>query len=370
VVRGLLLLLLLSPLTIPAWAMPPWEGPLVIHTVRQGETLAGIARLYGVSVESLVELNGLSNPNIIVAGQRLLIPRSGELPSPWRTITLSSNPVTQGKTLLVKVRRDDGAAPEGSFEGQRLRFVRGEDGFWALVGVHALAKPGIHFLRLKGAGLDEEALLVPFVVREGDYEVEYIRLPPSRAILLTPEVLKQEREVMQEALSRITPYPRWEGLFALPLRGQAPITSPFGQRRSYNGAPPRSYHEGVDFGVPKGTPVYAPAAGRVVLARALKVRGNAVIIDHGVGVMSGYWHLERIAVKEGQLVEQGDLLGWVGNTGLSTGAHLHWEIRVNGVNVDPLQWTMQEIGEPASRTPLMLNPLLRRKIWLDLESDI
>jgi murein DD-endopeptidase MepM/ murein hydrolase activator NlpD len=87
--------------------------------------------------------------------------------------------------------------------------------------------------------------------------------------------------------------------------------------------------------------VLSPAKGRVVLAEPLQVRGNAVILDHGRGVMTGYWHLSRIDVSVGQEVEAGDLLGLVGNTGLSTGAHLHWEVRVMGIQVDPLQWVRE-----------------------------
>jgi murein DD-endopeptidase MepM/ murein hydrolase activator NlpD len=73
------------------------------------------------------------------------------------------------------------------------------------------------------------------------------------------------------------------------------------------------------------------------------VRGNAVVVDHGRGVMSGYWHLAQIQVSEGQMLEPGDVLGLVGSTGLSTGSHLHWELRVMGIPVDPLQWVREEI---------------------------
>jgi len=101
----------------------------------------------------------------------------------------------------------------------------------------------------------------------------------------------------------------------------------------------RGYHTGQDIAVPQGTPVRAPAAGVVLLAEPLHVRGNAVVIDHGAGVTSNYWHLSRIAVRKGQQVKRGDVIGWVGTTGLSTGAHLHWEIRVYGVPVNPVPWT-------------------------------
>ena len=100
-----------------------------------------------------------------------------------------------------------------------------------------------------------------------------------------------------------------------------------------------SFHSGIDFGDAEGAVVYAPAAGRVVLAEPLSVRGQAVIIDHGLGVFSGYWHLSGIAAQVDQMIQPGELIGYVGTTGLSTGPHLHWEIRVDGIAVDPMGWT-------------------------------
>ncbi|MBC7257258.1 MAG: M23 family metallopeptidase, partial [Chloroflexi bacterium] len=87
-----------------------------------------------------------------------------------------------------------------------------------------------------------------------------------------------------------------------------------------------------------GDPVQAPAAGIVALAEVLQVRGGTVILDHGAGVLSGYFHLQSIAVREGETVEPGTLLGEIGSTGLSTGSHLHWEMRIGGIAVDPREW--------------------------------
>jgi murein DD-endopeptidase MepM/ murein hydrolase activator NlpD len=132
--------------------------------------------------------------------------------------------------------------------------------------------------------------------------------------------------------------PAWRRLFLRPVTDEFVTSAPFGQRRSYNSGPVSGFHAGQDFAAPEGAPVMAPAAGAVVLAEELMVRGNAVLIDHGGGVYSGYWHLVDIAVSAGQQVQSGDLLGHVGTTGLSTGNHLHWELRVNGFAADPMQW--------------------------------
>jgi murein DD-endopeptidase MepM/ murein hydrolase activator NlpD len=128
-------------------------------------------------------------------------------------------------------------------------------------------------------------------------------------------------------------------LFSPPLEGEPRITAPFGQRRSYNDGPVSSYHAGQDLGADKGTPIGAPITGTVVLAEPLQVRGQAVILDHGLGVFTGFWHLSQIDVEVGQVMSPGEVVGRVGSSGLSTGPHLHWEMRVHGVPVDPLQWT-------------------------------
>jgi murein DD-endopeptidase MepM/ murein hydrolase activator NlpD len=101
----------------------------------------------------------------------------------------------------------------------------------------------------------------------------------------------------------------------------------------------------VDISGEAGAPVIAAASGRVALAAPLRVRGNAVILDHGLGVYSAYYHLSQILVQEGQQVAQGELIGLLGNTGLSTGAHLHWEMSVGGVLVDAPEWTTRQIPE-------------------------
>jgi len=132
--------------------------------------------------------------------------------------------------------------------------------------------------------------------------------------------------------------------YQLPITDYLEITSPFGARRSYNGGPYRSYHEGVDFSAYGGTPVMAPAAGTVVLAEKLFVRGNAVIIDHGLGVYSGFYHMSEIDTAVGEQVQPGQIVGAVGTTGLSTGNHLHWDLLIDGVWVDGQAWLAQGMG--------------------------
>ena len=123
-----------------------------------------------------------------------------------------------------------------------------------------------------------------------------------------------------------------------PFGDTVKINSFFGTRRSYNGSDYDFFHGGVDFGGGLGVQVFAPAAGIVVFADALEIRGNATIIDHGWGIYTGYFHQSEILVKVGDNVQPGQVIGIVGSTGRSTGAHLHWEMWVGGIQVDPLDW--------------------------------
>ncbi len=160
---------------------------------------------------------------------------------------------------------------------------------------------------------------------------EVIRLSPDRVPLLDPELLRRENELVEGILKRLTSEVFLEGDFLLPVEGE--IVSPFGTWRKINGSYIR--HRGVDFKAKEGTPIYATNSGYVVLATPLKVRGNTVILNHGLGVMSLYYHLQDIKVKEGEQVKKGDIIGTVGDTGLSTAPHLHFEIRIRGIAIDP-----------------------------------
>jgi murein DD-endopeptidase MepM/ murein hydrolase activator NlpD len=130
-----------------------------------------------------------------------------------------------------------------------------------------------------------------------------------------------------------------EEWFRLPAVGV--MASGFGTLRSYNGGDYDTFHSGADLSGPTGTPIYAPANGIVVDTGLLDVRGYVTILDHGRGVYTGYWHQSAILVEPGDEVVTGQQIGAIGNTGLSTASHLHWEMWVNGVQVDAMQWVRE-----------------------------
>jgi murein DD-endopeptidase MepM/ murein hydrolase activator NlpD len=153
---------------------------------------------------------------------------------------------------------------------------------------------------------------------------------PDRATL---ERIQGERELVRSTLRSVTDVPLWQGAFVLPLEG--PTTSPYGQRRLFNNEL-RSQHTGLDIDGDTGDRVRASNSGRVVISRDLFFNGQAVFIDHGLGLLTGYFHLSGREVSEGQWVEKGEVIGSVGATGRVTGPHLHWSLYSMGVPLDPL----------------------------------
>jgi murein DD-endopeptidase MepM/ murein hydrolase activator NlpD len=176
----------------------------------------------------------------------------------------------------------------------------------------------------------------------GEFGSEKVYIAPDRVGLLAPDVIAAEAERLGQVFGVVSPQQAWQGAFVWPHWGE--VTSPFGIGRIYNDGS-SSHHGGVDISGDIGAPVVASNGGRVALGGPLDVRGNAVILDHGWGVYSGYYHLSEVLVAEGQQVAQGETIGLLGDTGLSTGAHLHWEMRVDDVLVDPVEWTSRLIPE-------------------------
>lgn len=168
--------------------------------------------------------------------------------------------------------------------------------------------------------------------------VERLYVTEEQGAVLGGDAGPRELAIRQTQFASFDPAPpRWSGLFLRPTDG--PISTDFGGARAINDGPPGPGHTGTDLADDEGTPVRLAAPGRVVWAGAMPIRGNAVLVDHGAGVKSGYHHLSAIAVAVGDtILPAGTIVGAVGATGFATGPHLHWEVTVRGVNVDATTW--------------------------------
>ena len=264
-------------------------------------------------------------------------PQSSVANVPYATTTLQ---VAQARTIVVRAALGSASGATLTFRGLQYPMLREGGDVWLPIGASADTAVGnyplaVTFTDANGAALDTKSATVQ--VTSTAFPVERVDVPPSQDELLSPDEVQKELNIRAAVFARITPVKLWNGPFILPVLG--PISSPFGIGRSYNGAPVTSHHSGTDFGVPEGTPIMAAAHGRVAFAGPLTTRGNSVIIDHGLGVFTGYHHMSRIDVSVGQEIAQGQVIGAVGATGLATGPHLHWELIVSGANVDPVFWT-------------------------------
>jgi murein DD-endopeptidase MepM/ murein hydrolase activator NlpD len=246
----------------------------------------------------------------------------------------------QGGTLVVRVPAAGAASASATFRGKTLAMIAGEGEFWVVIGASAAEALGSYAITAQLYDADGAAVGTQngtVTITDTAYPVENIDVPPGQGGLLDPDVIQQELNIRAGVFARFTPQKLWSGPFSLPSSG--PISSPFGIARSFNNGPVGGNHSGTDFVADEGAPIYAAAPGRVAFAGALTTRGTAVMIDHGAGVFTAYHHMSRIDVAEGQDVAQGQQIGAVGATGLATGPHLHWELIVGSVNVDPVFWT-------------------------------
>jgi murein DD-endopeptidase MepM/ murein hydrolase activator NlpD len=261
-----------------------------------------------------------------------------DLPAPVTGLEATPIVLVEGQAGRFRMTTSSPVSVRGTFLNQSLIAAAEADGtrLTILMGVPVGTTPGVYPLSLTvtdSAGV-QTPINVNMQVVGGGYYREFLSV--ARTDLLDPGADEAELNVLRSVMSAFHPERYFDGLLGLPAA--APITSRFGVLRSYNGGMLERLHAGTDFAGAPGTPILAPAAGRVVLAQALDIRGNATIIDHGWGVYSGYWHQSAQYVQVGDFVSAGQVIGAVGSTGRVTGAHLHWEIWVNGIPVDPMQW--------------------------------
>jgi murein DD-endopeptidase MepM/ murein hydrolase activator NlpD len=265
----------------------------------------------------------------VVIGLLLLAP-TGAFASP--SIVLSPKKVGPGDIMIVTVRSSS-APTAGTFLGRTLRFNGTKKGFAAIVGIDLYTEPGKYPLMITAGG---KKISRKIRISKKKYPLQRLTLPAGEVTLSPENEARADRE--QKELSAVWPVDSlrlWTGRFIDPLPGKE-VTTIFGVRRIINGIP-KSSHSGVDLAADIGEPVRAPNDGVVVIAEEQFFSGNSVIIDHGEGIYTMFFHLSAMKVKPGQAVMKGDVLGLTGESGRATGPCLHWGARVQGARVDPLE---------------------------------
>lgn len=256
---------------------------------------------------------------------------------PW-SVSLKPAEVFQGGVLEVRVSGEEIQTIKGSLREQEIPFFSGQRSFIALLGVDLEEKAGPVEISIQAQGKNGEKSekRITLRIREKSFPREKITVPASFDRL--DEAARRRIEREQELLNRLWALSSlrrwWEGRFLAPVPGE--ITSPFGLKRIVNGSP-RAPHGGVDLKAALGTEIFAANHGQVVLREELFFSGKSIVLDHGGGLYTMYFHLDDFHVEKDAQVRKGELIGWAGKTGRVTGPHLHWGARLNGARVDPLE---------------------------------
>jgi len=318
-----------------------------VHTVKSGDTLFEISLRYDQTVETLVKANNLLDPGVLSVGQKLIIPGiqlprlAHDLPAVVEAFTIAPLVLETGRSARIELLTSEPASLNGRFLNQELRVITRDEGkrHNIIVGVPMFTDKAIYPLTLTmHYGVDaSETIAANLQVIGGGYGYQTITINDSE--LLAPAIEEAEIALLIEQTSEFTPERSWNNSLSLPAA--AAMNAVFGTLRSYNGSEYNRYHHGVDFAGAPGTSVLAAADGQVTVVDRLHIRGLTTVIDHGWGVFTLYAHQQDTLVQPGDMVTSGQVIGTIGSTGRSTGPHLHWEVWLNGVNVDPMQWVQQ-----------------------------
>ncbi len=254
------------------------------------------------------------------------------------TVTWRPSSPRVGDVAVVRIEGPgDGASVEGAVGGRPLAFFRDAHGYAALVGFDLEVKSGHEawWVAVREPERPPREVRGRLRVRGRDFPVQRLTLPGGM-VDLDPETERRataEARTLQTVYRTITGERLWRGSFVRPVAGDEP-GSGFGARRIINNQP-RAPHGGTDYAAPRGTPVVSANDGRVALVAEYFFPGRLVIIDHGLGLYTLYFHLDEVRTALGERVARGQPIGAVGSTGRATGPHLHFGVQLAGARVDP-----------------------------------
>ena len=215
-----------------------------------------------------------------------------------------------------------------TYQGRKIWVMQNGDELTAVIGIPLSAKPGSHQIQAADRS-------IAFEVLEKAYREQRLTILDKRKVNPYAQDMGRivrERAEMDQVFANFKTGLQTDTAFKPPVDG--PMSSSFGLRRILNDQP-RSPHSGMDIAAPEGTPVYAPSAGIVAATGDYFFNGNTVLVDHGHSLITMYCHLSKIAVKSGEWIDKGQLIGRVGATGRVTGPHLHWGVSLNNARVNP-----------------------------------
>jgi murein DD-endopeptidase MepM/ murein hydrolase activator NlpD len=253
---------------------------------------------------------------------------------PTLQVTARARSVRPGEIVMLEIAGGDPAAAVHvrAFDRDVPVYTTADGERRALVGIDLDVRPGTYVAAIGAGGAHASYDLVvarrAFRTRTLTVDPAFVTPPESER-----ERIERDAKLLDQVWRSSSAERLWSDVFVRPVA--EPANSAFGTRSVFNGQP-RNAHGGADFLSPAGTPIHAPNAGRIVVARDLYFSGNTVVIDHGLGLFSMLAHLSAFDVREGDTVAVDQRIGRVGATGRVTGPHLHWAIRAGGARVDPL----------------------------------
>ena len=356
------------------------SGEFIPYTVQLDDSFDSILQTNHLDETLFTRINHIISPTEIIAGKNIILPVqtqneenptsvSLDLQSPFlqnslldqsvwendfdtliasllnknaisiQNLTINPFPIQQGQTSMIHFESIPGQKLQFMIDNAIIPVYEYESGkYFAMYGINATSNVGRRELIL---GKIDEDSFTPIFSQSVHAVASVFATDPVIIVAeeyIDPTNTLPEEEAFFSIASNFTNRDLWDGSFSYPVDDPC-FGAFYGSSRSYNNGPFDSFHTGVDFSVcAPNLNIYAAGSGRVVFAGQWFVRGNSVVIDHGWGVYTGYWHMSEIKVQAGDVIEEGQLIGIIGSTGRSTGPHLHWELLVNDIQVNPLQW--------------------------------
>lgn len=320
---------------------------MFVQPITRYVPIAALTILYAVVSVFAKSASAQSEAPPIFQPEPRPMPSSLQFEAELRLETYFSS-LAQGGIGLLRLSGDGIQQARAELRGESTPFFQADEGdFYALIAADMDFTPRVYRLTVHVERQSDDVTFARELrIDPANFIVQELQLPTGRAYLADAEIESDELALLESLTSMVTPAPLWDASgFELPHDSE--LTTPFGTFRRL-GDDRQSRHTGWDQNLPAGTPVRALAAGEVRIADALAIRGNYVLVDHGLGIYSGYAHFSELHVQAGQPVAAGQIIGLSGNSGRSSAPHLHWEVALRGKWVDGAAFLKLWLPSPSS----------------------